>query len=1689
MKRIRKLFAILLALGMALVYVPAPGESPKYHVRTTTPTGNESGLDANLTVTYNGTNVIEGSITIYENQVYVYTGGKWVHDPSRDFKDGDEVNAIKKDQHYVEISITPAITATYENGTPQTLYTDSWKPEDTLQVYVGSITYRWEDDKTGINASTTGTGSGGTEGGPAGTAYLYVQGSNVNIGPNSSPTENDTKAEGIKATATAESGGAAKTDVQAGLVNINAFGAGDHAIGTGVTADAKATTGGSADTDVKVGDIDVIGSSANEIDTTGIQATSGIDSTDGSQATTDVVVRGNMKVTATNDNGQPINRQESTAMGIIAESKGPDNATESAGADTLHTSVTVNGSATVELAGPGTATGVDADAKNGGNVQVTIGQDLAAGTESAGTAEHPLYAKGNVTGIDADADTYGSVTVSVGKDLAVTASGDGDTTGIDANAINGGEVTATVGGSLTATVDDIGEDHAKGVNAVAQNGGTVTVTIGENVTASGGEGYRENTDGMNTIADTGGTVTVKAGGSVSATTGNATAMGIQATTNSFGKNDLTAGEVIAISDGQLAVGVDTVTQGVAGENTNSSRATVTLTGVSKKDDQGNEWIQAVTAETAKDSASASGIDAIARETNATNTITAENGRVSVSSTGANGKAYGIESTVSGGTNNITVGDINADAGGDAYGVNTRSESTTKIGTHDIHTGNITVDAGNDAYGIYVGSDNKSTVSSGNIQVSGTNSANGINVNLDNAKDSSQITIDGGIEAESEKGMAAGIETTVKNGAKSVVTISGTEKTDDDGNDRLQAIDVKAEGTDQSAYGVNAHADGEGSVNTIIAIQDANDPASPLGQITVESKDKTNNTAYGIWEESSNKGSNNYIGGDVTVTSEKKSIILGIKAYANTGGSNAAHVGDVTVSGDIVKGINAFADNGGINNISSGNITAEGDEATGVLAEAKENNSQTSICVQGNIQANATIRDGTGLEVKSIDGGKASAEVQGDVSADSKAGEAYGLINTNSDVIIEGTLSGKTSAVKISSNYTNMDNTHITVWAAAENESGNIVYDADNNLAFAQTIEQDINYIVKVADAWKQQLSGKVATFDAMGTTATSGTVTFDKGGENERTYQTAKEGETVTVDTNDLSLGAGNFVDGLYYYSDNDDAEYHSEAITDHSNGIFTLTMGKFTDTLGRVLRGAMQIGLMTHHEHDMVFHAAVAENCTTDGNSAWYFCNNCLNYYSDAEGTNQISKDSWIIAAKGHSLKPTAAAAETCTTDGNSAWWYCDDCKNYFSDKDGNTVIQKDSWIIPAKGHSLKPTAAVAETCTTAGNSAYWTCETCGKFFSDKDGKTEIQENAWIIPAAGHNLEETAAVAETCTTAGNSAYWTCKTCGKFFSDKDGKTEIQENAWIIPATGHSLKKTAAVAPTCTADGNSVYWTCGNCGKFFGDKDGKEEIEKGSWVIPATGHSLKETAAVAPTCITGGSSTYWTCETCGKFFSDKDGKTEIQKDAWLLPPAGHSLKETAAVAPTCTAGGNSAYWTCETCGKFFSDKDGKNEIEKDAWLLPANGHTPGEPKKENEKAAGIGIAGSYETVVYCTVCGQELSRKKIMTDPLPEPEPEAPVVIRLLQIRDLTEKAEIIFYSNGTYTATYEDGASEKGRFLVREGVLVLVNNEDPETEMAVILNPESGKYELSFRPSGNPDTAYAFELEEKDVNTLVRNRP
>ena len=139
---------------------------------------------------------------------------------------------------------------------------------------------------------------------------------------------------------------------------------------------------------------------------------------------------------------------------------------------------------------------------------------------------------------------------------------------------------------------------------------------------------------------------------------------------------------------------------------------------------------------------------------------------------------------------------------------------------------------------------------------------------------------------------------------------------------------------------------------------------------------------------------------------------------------------------------------------------------------------------------------------------------------------------------------------------------------------------------------------------------------------------------------------------------------------------------------------------------------------------------------------------------------------------------------------------------------------------HTLTSYAAVAATCTTAGNSAYWECTACHNYFSDAACTTAIDENSWVIPA-GHTLTSHAAVAATCTTAGNSAYWECTACHNYFSDANGTTKIDADSWIIPA-GHTLTHVPAKAATCKATGVAEHWKCTACGTLFSDAEGKHE---------------------------------------------------------------------------------------------------------------------------------------------------------------------------------------------------------------------------------------------------------------------------
>ena len=86
---------------------------------------------------------------------------------------------------------------------------------------------------------------------------------------------------------------------------------------------------------------------------------------------------------------------------------------------------------------------------------------------------------------------------------------------------------------------------------------------------------------------------------------------------------------------------------------------------------------------------------------------------------------------------------------------------------------------------------------------------------------------------------------------------------------------------------------------------------------------------------------------------------------------------------------------------------------------------------------------------------------------------------------------------------------------------------------------------------------------------------------------------------------------------------------------------------------------------------------------------------------------------------------------------------------------------------------------------------------------------------------------------------------------------------------------------------------------------------------------------------------------------QEDEDSVNKSSWIkqvveirvdIPDTiEHDLAKTDAVPATCTEPGNSEYYTCTTCGKYFSDAGGKNGIEKDSWILPATDHNWGEVK--------------------------------------------------------------------------------------------------------------------------------------------------
>ena len=297
------------------------------------------------------------------------------------------------------------------------------------------------------------------------------------------------------------------------------------------------------------------------------------------------------------------------------------------------------------------------------------------------------------------------------------------------------------------------------------------------------------------------------------------------------------------------------------------------------------------------------------------------------------------------------------------------------------------------------------------------------------------------------------------------------------------------------------------------------------------------------------------------------------------------------------------------------------------------------------------------------------------------------------------------------------------------------------------------------------------------------------------------------------------------------------------------------------------------------------------------------------------------------------------------------------------------------------------------------------------------------------HNLTLVAAKAATCTTAGNSAYYTCDGCDKWFADATGSVEITDKTSVkIPAPGHTA------GTEWKSDDTNHWHECSRCH----DKKDEAAHDYGSDNV---------------------------CDTCGYY------KTV---------PHTHNLTLVAAKAATCTEGGKEAYYKCEGCGKFYEDVLGTKEItDLASWGNIAKiAHTT---KQTVTKATPT---ANGKIVNYCSVCKKTLSTtvipkassKKLKATSLTyNGKVRTPKVI----VKDRTGKTLV---KNTDYTVSYAKGRKYVGKYAVKitfkgkySGTKTLYFTIKPKATSISSLKAGSKKFTVKWKKQATQTTGYQVQ--------------
>ena len=239
-----------------------------------------------------------------------------------------------------------------------------------------------------------------------------------------------------------------------------------------------------------------------------------------------------------------------------------------------------------------------------------------------------------------------------------------------------------------------------------------------------------------------------------------------------------------------------------------------------------------------------------------------------------------------------------------------------------------------------------------------------------------------------------------------------------------------------------------------------------------------------------------------------------------------------------------------------------------------------------------------------------------------------------------------------------------------------------------------------------------------------------------------------------------------------------------------------------------------------------------------------------------------------------------------------------------------------------------VESTCTVKGKGEYWECTECDKWFSDAEGKHEIQEIP-TLPLAAHKYDAgTVTTAPTCTASGVKTSH-CTVCAAT------KTES------IAAKGHSFKFGSINWTSGGVSAATATFTCDNgCGK--------------SETVTA---SISKKLTTKPTCTVKGINTYTAAATSSTGATASSSKT-VQDE----PALGHAYGPyTVTVQPTADKTGTAtAKCTHEGCTSTVTRTLEKLKSEQTVSGAAGTGTTATATVTEIKPTttpSGVNVAGS------------------------------------------------------------------------------------------------------------------------------------